>query len=345
MNQIYFLINIFFLLYSNIFKFNNCKLVNEVVDYSYLLPKVRIDLVNKALKVLPGKGFVDILKMCNSMAKLKGTYEMNDIEGAFLLYQWIIKNINIICKPKKDEESSIKVYKSGEGNAYEISTLYKTMSYYLNITSGLIRGYIRNFDNRTYLPVEPYDWVWNYILINNTYYLVDVSFGKGGCFGNNERYYDNIFFFGTKPEFFISSNYPIDNKWQLLNEPVPFEKFKNNTVKDYSFYEFGYTSISPENYTLEGGKEEITITLYYDEIFPDCERSAQYSFFNPITKYGTEDKQFTKISEGLFEAKISTKNKDFFKLRVLAHEECGYQHQYSAIIANYFINHTKVEKN
>lgn len=201
MNQIYFLINIFFLLYSNIFKFNNCKLVNEVVDYSYLLPKVRIDLVNKALKVLPGKGFVDILKMCNSMAKLKGTYEMNDIEGAFLLYQWIIKNINIICKPKKDEESSIKVYKSGEGNAYEISTLYKTMSYYLNITSGLIRGYIRNFDNRTYLPVEPYDWVWNYILINNTYYLVDVSFGKGGCFGNNERYYDNIFFLGQNLSF------------------------------------------------------------------------------------------------------------------------------------------------
>ena len=166
MNQIYFLINIFYLLCSNIFEFNNCKLENEVVDYSYLLPKVRIDLVNKVLKFIPGRGLVDILKMCNSMAKLKGTFEMNDIEGAFLLYQWIIKNIHFICKPNEDEESFIKVYNSGEGNAYGISTLYKTMSNYLNIRSGLIRGYIRNFDNRTFLPVQPYDWVWNYIQIH-----------------------------------------------------------------------------------------------------------------------------------------------------------------------------------
>ena len=46
---------------------------------------IRLDLINKALKVLPGRGFVDILKMCIEMNKLK-EYEMNDAEGAFLVY-------------------------------------------------------------------------------------------------------------------------------------------------------------------------------------------------------------------------------------------------------------------
>ena len=135
-------------------------------------------------------------------------------------------------------------------------------------------------------------------------------------------------------------DFPYDNKWQLLSKPVSFDIFKNNTQLEFYFYENGYYSISPENYTLEGGKEEIKITLYYNEIFPNCKRIVEYSFINWITTLGTANKEFTKISDGIFEAKINTKDIRYNIFRVFTHESCDYE--YSVEIAKYFINHAKI---
>ena len=169
---------------------------------------------------------------------------------------------------------------------------------------------------------------------------MDASYGIGGCFENMFRFLNNMFFFGTKPEIFINWDFPYDNKWQLLSEPVSFDKFKNNVHLEYYFHQFGYYSISPENYTLEGGKEEIKITLYYNEIFPNCKRTVEYSFINWITTLGTANKEFTKIFDGIFEAKINTKDIRYNIFRVFTHESCDYE--YSVEIAKYFINHTKI---
>jgi transglutaminase/protease-like cytokinesis protein 3 len=265
---------------------------------------------------------------------------MNDAEGAFLVYQWISKYIKIKCKGTEEDNSSVSVYNSGEGDVYGIASLFKTMVSYFHISSGIIEGYTRIYDNNTFIATKPVKWVWNYIIINDTYYLVDASYGIGGCLGDGNRFLDNMFFFGTKPEIFINWDFPYDNKWQLLSEPVSFDKFKNNVHLEYYFHQFGYYSISPENYTLEGGKEEITITLYYNEIFPSCKRTAQYAFYNSITFYGTSMKEFTKISDGILEANISTTNTKFNQLTVFAKETCQYED--SVTIANYFINHTKI---
>ena len=339
MSQIYFLIlNLF--LFFNFFEVTNCDdPIYKVFEYSNLLPLVRLDLIKRVLTILPGRGFVDILKMCIEMNKQKESHGMNDAEGAFLVYQWIAKNIEIKCKAT-EEDSPVSVFDSGEGDAYGISSLFKMMVSYQHISSGIIRGYTRNYDGKTFIATQPVNWVWNYIIINDTYYLVDASYGIGGCFGNSFRFLNNMFFFATKPEIFINWDYPYESKWQLLNDPVPFDKFTNKAVLEFYFYQYGYYSISPENYTLEGGKEEIKITLYYNEIFPSCKRTAQYAFYNSITNYATALKEFTKISDGIFEANISTKNIDFNKLTVFAHESC--QYEYSVTLANYFINYTKI---
>jgi len=338
MNQKYFLIINFFLFLS-FFELTNCDPIYKVFDYSNLLPMVRIDLIKDVLKILPGRGFVNILKMFIEMKRKKESYKMNDAEGAFLVYQWIIKNIKIKCYATK-KESSTSVFDSGEGDVYGISFLFNKMVSFLNISSGSIEGYTRIYDNKTFIATQPGNWVWNYIIINNTYYLVDASYGIGGCFRDGNRFVDNMFFFGTKPEIFINWNFPYESKWQLLSEPVSLDKFNNKTALEYYFYEFGYYAISPENYTLEGGKEEIKITVYYNEIFPSCKRTVQYAFYNLITNYGTANKEFTKISDGIFEAKISTKDIKYNSFHVMAKETCD--NIYSITLAKYFINHTKI---
>ena len=340
MNRIYFLI-INFLLFFNFFGLTNCDdPIYKIFEYSNLLPLVRVDLINNALKILPSRRSTDILKMSIEMNKLKESYEMNDAEGAFLVYQWIAKNINIKCYVKEEESSSASIFNSGKGDVYGISSLFETMVSHQHISSGMIEGYTRIYDNKTFIATQPANWAWNYIILNDSYYLVDASYGIGGCFENTVRFLDNIFFFGTKPEILINWDFPYDNKWQLLNEPVSFDKFKNNIHLQFYFYQFGYYSISPGNYTLEGGKEEIKITLYYNEIFPNCKRTAQYSYTNWITTYGTALREFTKISDGIFEANISTKDINYNVLRVFAHESCDYE--YSVELAKYFINHTKI---
>ena len=59
--------------------------------------------------------------------------------------------------------------------------------------------------------------------------------------------------------------------------------------------------------------------------------------------YVTANKDFTKISDGIFEAKINTKDQKYNIFRVMANEICGKEYQYSVILAYYFINHTNIE--
>ena len=63
-----------------------------------------------------------------------------------------------------------------------------------HISSGIIEGYWRDYDSKTFISTHLVNWVWNYIMLNDTYYLVDASYGIGECFGNSFRFLDDIFF-------------------------------------------------------------------------------------------------------------------------------------------------------
>jgi len=234
--------------------------------YSYLLEDIREDVVDASILKLPKRTSVDILKMCLAMANEKKTVPLSDIEAAFLIYKWITKNIDINCADYNKDESSVSVYNSGIGSFVGISSLFNTMCSIMNIESITITGFNKRLDsvqttNKLFTKVEHY---WNYILINNTYYLVDPTLAGGFCYGIYLKKRYSEYYFGTKPEFLIKSHFPTKEKYQFLDNKISEEKWDQWLMITPHFYTTGMKSITPENMNInpkDGGK----IVITYDE--------------------------------------------------------------------------------
>ena len=214
---------------------------------------------------MPSRTSIDILKMCIEINKIKEKNSFNAEESAYFAYEWIRKNIELNCEDdQKQEQSPQNVYTWGFGTSYGISNLFKTIGNHLQLNIDLISGKVRtNTRNGLYL-VNITDFVWNYIEINGTVYLIDASFARGYCIDKKLYSLYSIIYFGAKPEIFIYSHFPDDNKWQLLNKSVSYDEFETKAILSDYFYEIGFRTISPDNATING-EDNIKITLEYNK--------------------------------------------------------------------------------
>ena len=273
-----------------------------LICFSKLIDQVRKDAVNKALLNLPKKENLDILKMCLEMSNFKSTYSLNDAESAYLAYKWIIRNIQYDYDNEKQGNSTsdiATVYKEGKGGVTGISGLFKTMCERLKIKGETIIGLTKTFTDSHPRQIITKEYTWNYIIIDNEYYLIDVVNAI-----DFEKFYkrDSDFYFGMNPEASIRLHFPNDNKWQLLPKVITIDEFKSMAYLDEGFYSLGLKTISPDIQSLNNN-EEITIRLTsdssFDEIFDQLD-------FQDTTEVKGEMPWFgffgvTKISNGVYE--------------------------------------------
>ena len=135
--------------------------------YSKLIEMVRKEIVDKALLYLPKREEINILQMFIQMAKTKEEYSLSDADSAYLAYKWIELNIKW---EDSDNEDLGSIYNSGKGNPFGISTLFNRICSYLEVESGSIYGSYKFIELGIY---KNYNYTWNYVLINGSYYLID----------------------------------------------------------------------------------------------------------------------------------------------------------------------------
>ena len=220
-----------------------------LICFSKLIDQVRKDVVRKALLNLPKKENLDILKMCLEMSSFKSTYSLNDTESAYLVYKWIEQNIEY---DENDEEqgnsstSAANIYKTGKGGVIGITGLFKTMCDRLKIKSDIILGLTKTFSDDYPSKIITKEYAWNYISIDNEFYLIDLvmelNFNKDFSFIKR----DSDFYFGMDPEASIRLHFPNDNKWQLLPKIITKDEFKSMAYLDEGFYSLGLKTISPD---------------------------------------------------------------------------------------------------
>ena len=133
-------------------------------SYSKLVGMVRKEVVDKSLAYLPKRDEIDILKMLIQLKKAKEKFSLNDAESAYFVYTWLIQNIKFY----DGEEDMTKIYKSGKGNSAGLSSLFNRMCSYLGLKSDSISGFVKNLRGEL-------EYVWNYVVIDGEYYLLDVS--------------------------------------------------------------------------------------------------------------------------------------------------------------------------
>ncbi|MGZ5255740.1 MAG: transglutaminase domain-containing protein, partial [Flavitalea sp.] len=146
------------------------------------------------------------------------------------------------------------------------------------ISSEVITGYARCCPG----PVKfRTNHSWNAVRIDNSWYLVDVTWGSGyvdqyGAFV--QRMDENYFL--AKPEQFIRDHFPDDLRWSLLNEIPELHEFRKSPFmnKDYVKYSFG--ARSHQKGAIETGHGD---TLHLEIEVRDPEKDMQIaanSFFD-----------------------------------------------------------------
>ena len=256
-----------------------------LICFSKLIDKVRKDVVNKALLMLPKRETLDILKMCLQMSSFKSSYSLNDAESAYLVYKWIAQNIEYDKDDQKQGNSSTAiatVYKTGKGGYIGITELFKTMCDHLKIKADTILGLTKGTSfNDMIIKIIPKEYSWNYILIDKEYYLIAVVSSIN--FEKNKKKRGSDFYFGMDPEASIRLHFPNDNKWQLLPNIVTKDKFISMAFLEEGFYSLGLKTISPDIQSLGDNKSikvKLTSDKSFDEIFDQLEFMYTQSSLN-----------------------------------------------------------------
>ena len=281
--------------------------MNIFVCFSALLDKVRKDVVNKAILNLPKRESLDILKMCIEMSKAKEAYSLTDLESAYFAYVWIGQNIeydNFGDNYRNSSNGAAITYKEGKGGAIGITGLFNTICNLLNIESNTVVGItkLRTFNFTQLIKIKEY--AWNYILIDNEYYLIDVIMGSYNLVDNRVHKIQSDFYFGLNPEIFIRLHFPNENKWQLLPKTITKDEFISMAYLFEDFYTLGLKTITPDAQTFST-REKITFKLTsdssFDDIFKDLEFTFSISGKNEAPEIG--DLDIRKISNGSYQIK------------------------------------------
>ena len=266
----------------------------EINHCSQLIEMVNKENVDKALIFLPKKEYTDILKMLTQMIKAQEDYSLNEVDSAYLAFKWIVQNIKFEGYYEGNEDIT-KVYNSGKGNPAEISSLFNRICNYLNIESDSISGNLKSLASNEF-PENP-NSTWNYIVINDTYYLVHASFACIYSYSES----DMDMFFGTYPEIFIRYHFPKESKWQLLSKPYTRENFDSMICLFNNFYLYDFKTISPDSKEISI-KQKITLT--YNDSFPIV--NITYCVLDSNFEH-VEEKAF-HFSNGKAEAEININN-------------------------------------
>ena len=233
-----------------------------------------MEIIDKSLLYLPKREEVNILQMVKQMVNAQEKYSLNEAESAYLAFKWIAQNIRNDFYKEEGSDEPITVYNSGSGNPKGISSLFNNICMFLNVVSDSISGYLKIADYKNDVIKSDKEYIWNYIEINEEYYLVDVSIVAEFT---STYWSDYIYaFFGTEPEIFFRMHFPKESKWQLLPEPYTFEKFKSMALLYPYFYLIGFKTIYPDTTKIIGSGE---IILTSDKAIPEL--NVQFGWTKP----------------------------------------------------------------
>lgn len=201
--------------------------------------------------------------------KLTSPYK-TDLEKVRAIFSWITQHISyntgiynagkkfIHTKFFDDTLDNMSVWRSGdEMTAMRVlyrrvavcdgyAKLFKTLCDYSGVQSEVITGYAKCYMEST--NKFRTNHTWNAVMIDSTWYLLDVTWASGYINYANEfvQHLDESCFL-TSPEQFILDHYPEDLRWTLLLSPPTLSEFRRAPFRYKSFVKYNITSYSPTN--------------------------------------------------------------------------------------------------
>ncbi|KAK9534207.1 hypothetical protein VZT92_009267 [Zoarces viviparus] len=109
------------------------------------------------------------------------------------------------------------------------------------------------------------DHLWNSVLLGGQWFLLDACWGAGRVDVQHESFVKRFddFYFLTDPEEFIASHFPDEEKWQLLDAPIPLEEFERRVFKTSAFFTMGLRLIQPHHFHVVTDDGEANVSLSF----------------------------------------------------------------------------------
>lgn len=183
----------------------------------------------------------------SSLAKYLSQVATTDLEKVRGIYTWMTHHIRydvetylnwgvghtVMVDDTKAERKRImqETLKNRLGVCQGYSELFDALCKKMGIKSYIIVGYSKSYGTHNIVKeiVEP-DHTWNAVWIDEQWHLIDPTWGSG--FINQSLTFtpspDNRFFL-TAPDKLIYTHLPADPMWQLLDCPISFDTFKQDS--------------------------------------------------------------------------------------------------------------------
>lgn len=284
---------------------------------SFLLRAQQFDHVDKKVRMYP-----DFLDTVDELSIRIGNDFDSDTEKVRAVYTWIAHNIeydvnlfrvfqlpqtieynsehDLQWKLKRINDAKVKeTLKERKAICRGYALLFKALCDSLNIESYLIRGFSKN-DIKTTISSRMYkDHIWNVVLINNEWKLIDVTWAAGyvDVYTSSfvKRFNDRYFF--ADPNEFIKHHYPKHTQWQLIDKPISLETFFKAPIFFNTYFSQGF-SLSNRHSGIIVLKEDAVVLNF--ETIPK-KADLFYSFTNGTT---SKRLRYKKQKNGMYAAVI-----------------------------------------
>ena len=151
-----------------------------------------------------------------------------DTQKARAIYTWIAHNItydlsqmNTNKRYESSQELLDEVWTKRRGICQHYSELFLAMSQYVGLKSYLIAGYVRDSSG----AIAAYSHAWNALVIDDHYYLVDVTWAAGYELKGKYIHQFQDAYFLIPPKEFIKDHMPFDPMWQFVENPLTHAEF------------------------------------------------------------------------------------------------------------------------
>ncbi|MBX3172670.1 MAG: hypothetical protein KF760_35055 [Candidatus Eremiobacteraeota bacterium] len=137
------------------------------------------------------------------------------------IYNWIISNINydlyMLRSPKSvgRDCSPATVLQRRQSVCQGYATLYEAMAKRAGLKVEIVVGVGRSQEGG-----KAESHAWNAVMLDGEWKLLDCTWGAGFVNGNDYHRSPSDFYFCADPKEFLTSHFPDDSKWQLVDAPI-----------------------------------------------------------------------------------------------------------------------------
>ncbi|XP_015830392.3 kyphoscoliosis peptidase [Nothobranchius furzeri] len=192
-----------------------------------------------------------------------------ELERLRSIWVWLCHNIEYDVSGYLGHSEKLsspeEVIAAGRGVCCSYSNLCTQMCREMDIECQEVPGYSKGVGYRQGQSLREVksDHLWNAVLLEGQWFLLDACWGAGQVDLDNKSFVKRFddFYFLTDPEEFIDSHFPDEERWQLLDMPIPLEEFEGRVFKTSSFFTMGLRLIKPHHFHILTDDGEANVSL------------------------------------------------------------------------------------